>query len=251
MSIVFESSFAGARRAPQVSSAVTGESGALHRLAIWLGLARAVPPRDIAAAQRRQAGQQRAALFAAGEALLARARRDNHALSVVVFELSDLPELESVFGAAVVREVMAEVLLRLQALATNRGLAIRTGPTLFTVLIPGVGRDRAQAAIEQTMGSACCIELNAGDHEIVLIPDFKLHTVRSGSPGLAQVHQDLRRQIEEARTVEDRRRRYLQKERESHTRPMNLRKEAARARSIERQPPAPLHLPTVPVPLRA
>jgi GGDEF domain-containing protein len=250
MSTVFESSFNGSRAAPRSSATVNGRPGALRRLAIWLRLAQPSPASKVEA-QRRRSGQQRAALFAAGEQMLAQSRRDNHAVSVVVFDLSDLPEVESVFGAAVVHEVLAEVVLRLQDLATSRGLVIRTGATVFTVLIPGLGRDRAQLAIEKTMGSPCCIELNAGDHEIVLVPDFALHTVRSGSPGLAQVQQELRRQIEDARRIEDRRRRYLQKERESHTRPMDLRAGTARVSPVEREPAAPDHQPTMPVPLRA
>jgi GGDEF domain-containing protein len=251
MSTVFESSFNGSRAVPRASDTVHGVSRAIDRLAAWLGLARPAPQCKTAAPQRRDSVRRHAALFAAGEQMLAQARLDNHALSVVVFELSDLPELESVFGAPVVREVLVEVATRLQDLATTRGLVIRTGPTFFTVLIPGFGRDRTHLAIEETMGSPCCIELNAGDHEIVLIPDFKLHTVRPGSPGLAQIQQDLRRQIEEAQTREARRRRYLQKERESHTRPMDLRMGATRTTSVEHQHAAPAHQATVPVPLRA
>ena len=254
MSTVFESSFNGSRAARRSSAIGAGEAGAIHRLAVWLGLARTAPLRKTAAPQRRHPERQHAALFAAGEQMLAQSRRDNHALSVIVFDLNDLPELENVFGPAVVLEVLAEVALRLQDLATSRGLVIRSGPTLFTVLITGFGRDRAHLAIEKTMGSPCCIELNTGDHEIVLIPDFALHTVRAGSPGLAQIQRDLRQQIEQAQTQEARRRRYLQKERESHTRPMALRMGAARVTSDEHQPAAPADhadQATVPVPLRA
>ena len=257
MSTVFESSFNGSRAARRSSAAGAGEAGAIHRLAVWLGLAWPASLRKTAAPQHRHPEQRHAAVFAVGEQMLAQSRRNNHALSVVVFDLSDLPELENVFGAAVVLEVLAEVALRLQDLATSRGLVIRSGPTLFTVLIPGFGRDRTHLAIEDTMGSPCCIELNAGDHEIVLIPDFELHTVQSGSPGLAEIQQDLRRQIEQAQTREARRRRYLQKERESHTRPMALRMGATRVTSDEQQPAAPADhadhadQATVPVPLRA
>ncbi|GAC1601654.1 MAG: hypothetical protein NVS3B2_04730 [Ramlibacter sp.] len=251
MSTVFESSFHGPRATPRAAATPTRDPGWLHRLALWLGLARAAPARKAAAPQRGHSQQQRAALFAACEQMLAQARRDNHALSVVVFDLSDLPELETVFGAPIVRQVLAEVAIRLQDLATSRGLVIRSGPTLFTVLLPGIGRDRAYLAIEKTMGRPCCIELNAGDHEIVLVPDFKLHAVRAGSPGLAQIQLELRQQIAQAQKQERLRRRYLQKERESHTRALALRTDAARAQLAVRQPPAAVHLPTVPVPLRS
>ncbi len=100
------------------------------------------------------------------------------------------------------------------------------------------------------MGSPCCIELDAGDHEIVLVPDFKVQALRSDSTSLAQAYSDLRKDIAAAQHLERRRQRYLQQERESHTRPMDL--------HVHEEPkPTPLPepvfrpmAPTMPAPLR-
>ncbi len=169
---------------------------------------------------------------------------------MAVFDLSDLPELESVFGPEVAREVMAQVSSRLQELATGKGLVMRTEGTVFTVLMPGFGRDRALQAIERTMGSPCCIELDADDHEIVLVPEFKVHTLRPESGPLAQVYAELRRDIAAAQQLEQRRQRYLQLERESHTRPMELRTDSEHKPARARRTFAPMDA-TMPVPLKA
>jgi len=166
-------------------------------------------------------------MLKAGEKLLARARSENQPLTMAVFDLDDLPEMESVFGAIVTREVVAQVALRLQGIAGSRGLVIRTDATVFTVLMPGFGRDRAQHAIERTMGKPCCIELDADDHEIVLVPEVKVHSFRADSPSMEQVYIELRRAISQAQHLEQRRQRYLQRERESHTRPTDLMLQAA------------------------
>ena len=190
-----------------------------------------------------------AAMLAAGETMVARARRDKLPLSIAVFDLNDLPELETVFGPKIARDVVAQVVLRLQGVATSKGLVLRTDATVFTVLMPGFGRDRAQLAIQTTMGSPCCIELDADDHEIVLVPEFKIHTLRADSSALSQVYLDLRCAISEAQKREQRRQRYLQLERESHTRPLELRTGGERTPSRARRP-AFVPAATIPMPLK-
>lgn len=253
MSSVFDSAFASTRApfAPPSSRRAAPPQPLLHTLAAWLGLARSDQRfRTAPAVPRKRWEQNQQAMLNAGNKMLARSRSENQPLSVAVFDLDDLPELESVFGAAVAREVMTQVALRLQGMAGTRGLAIRTDATVFTVLMPGLGRDRAQQAIERTMGSPCCIELDAGDHEIVLVPDFKLQTLQPDSPALAQVYAQLRHEISAAQHVERRRQRYLQRERESHTRPMDLQA------PVERKPTAAPHPAlrqvdaTIPMPLQ-
>lgn len=175
------------------------------------------------------AGSQRdwsldvAAMVAAGDKMMLRSRREKFALSVAVFDLSDLSELKSVFGRQVVQQVIAQITVKFQRIATSKGLVVRTGPTVFTLLLPGFGRDRALADIRTVMGHPCCIELDGGDDEIVLVPEFKVQTVRRDTASIAEVVECLRREITQARQLEQTRRDYLQRERESHTRPMELR----------------------------
>lgn len=252
MSSVFNSPFTNMRVSATSRRAAPVRSGLLHDVACWLGLARKrrASPHAPVPVPRMGWDHRRQAMLAAGTAMQVRAAQDNQPLSLVVFDLSDLPELEAVFGAAVAREVMTQVTSRLQELATGKGLVMRTEGTVFTVLMPGFGRDRALQAIERTMGNPCCIELDADDHEIVLVPEFKVHTLRPESGPLAQVYAALRRDIAAAQQLEQRRQRYLQLERESHTRPMELRTDSEPRPASALRTFAPMDA-TMPVPLKA
>ena len=252
MSSVIDSAFVSTRASSPSRRRNAPRPSFLIAVAGWLGLARQQrqQARPAAQVQRKSWTQHEQALLNAGDKMLARTRSENQPLSLAVFDLADLPELESVFGAAVARDVMTQVGFRLQGMAGSRGLVIRTGATAVAVLMPGFDRDRAHQAIQRTMGSPCCIELDAGDHEIVLVPDFKVQALRSDSTSLAQAYSDLRKDIAAAQHLERRRQRYLQQERESHTRPMDL-------HAHEEPKPTPLPepvfrpmAPTMPAPLR-
>jgi GGDEF domain-containing protein len=166
--------------------------------------------------------RQEQTMLRAAEAMVAVARRGNIAISFAVFDLSDLPELKSVFGSRVVQEVIAKVMAKFHVVAGNRGLVARTGPTTFALVLPGLGRDRALSLIRDVMGHPCCIELDGGDEEIVLIPEFLVQALTGEPAAVADVYAKLRRDIERAHELERKRRRYLQRERESHTRPLEL-----------------------------
>ncbi|MDB5947038.1 MAG: regulator protein domain-like protein [Ramlibacter sp.] len=189
------------------------------------------------------------AMVTTGDQMLLRARRDNFALSVAVFELTDLPELKSVFGSQAAQQVIARITTKFQRMAPGRGLVVRTGPTVFTVLLPGFGRDRALAVIRSVMGHPCCIELEGSHEEIVLVPEFMVQTVRGDTASIGDVYAGLRRDIARAHGLEEKRRRYLQRERESHTRPMELQPELAS--SLTAPPEREYHnaAATIPMPL--
>lgn len=202
--------------------------------------------------QRRWAGDFDA-LVLAGDAMMIRARRDKQALTVAVFELSDLPELRSVFGKEVTQEVVHRLREKFQRIATSKGLVARTGPTLFTVLMPGFGRDRALAAISEVMGFPCSIELDSTRDEVVLIPEYMVQTVRSDTASVADVIAALRAGIAQSQEREHSRRRYLKRERESHTPPMELRTPTAVSRRplLDDAGPRPAYpsVATIPMPL--
>jgi GGDEF domain-containing protein len=227
---------------------------ALAGVAKLLGLAATPAPASRAARAARpvvRAGWQhhRQAMLAACEGMLRRAEAAKQPMSIAVFDLSDLPELENLFGPDVAKQVIAKVTNKLQSIATSRGLAVRTGSRVFTVLMPGYCRDKAHLAIQKFMGRPCRIELDLDDDEIVLIPGFKVHTLRAGSDSLPQVYEDLCRDIADARQAEQRRRDYLQRERESHTRPMELQADSA-PRPAKRRRARPGAQITIPMPLR-
>jgi GGDEF domain-containing protein len=253
MSSVSRSPSSSAQASRSSSRPAAPRQSAFHAVARWLRFApkpeRARAPAPAALGSWRQ---HRQAMLKAADRLLARARSESQPMTMAVFDLEDLPEMESVFGAIVTREVVAQVVFRLKGIVGSRGLVIRTDATVFTLLMPGYGRDRAHHAIERTMGNPCCIELDADDHEIVLVPDFKVHTFRAGSESVEQVYIELRRAISEAQHREQRRQRYLQRERESHTRPTELLPETGPTTGIRlAQPVFRPMVPTIPMPLKA
>jgi GGDEF domain-containing protein len=194
------------------------------------------------------------AFFAAGEALLRHARRAGEPLSVMVLELNDLPELECVFGRRVADQLAAITCAKLRRMAGSQGLARRTGPTTFAVLMPDLDIDDVLDAMFDEFGRSCAVELEADGDEVVLVPEFKVQTVRE-SGSVQGAYETLCHDIANARADKQRYLRGLERERESHSRPMELRPQAPRARpdplagsKAPRQflPPVP---PTMPVPM--
>ena len=182
--------------------------------------------------------------------MLCRLRGNHQPLSVVVFDISDLPELECVFGLQAAKEIIAQTAAALQRLAARRGLAVQTAPTVFTVLLPGVGRDAALDVVRAALGRPCCIELDAGGHEIVLVPDFLVKTVFGDAASLREIYESLCQDMAHTRLKEERRDKYLARERESHSRPLKMQATKASPRTIPQggYPEGPA---TMPVPMGA
>jgi GGDEF domain-containing protein len=135
------------------------------------------------------------ALLALAEEMLARAGL----VSLVVFELRDLRELKRVFGADAAREVTAKVAAALGELAGHRGVSLRIGPSTYAVLLPGMDRERALAAIAGELGNPWCVELEVGGEDIVLAPEFAAEAVCPGATPVRTVYDSLCRQIVNAR----------------------------------------------------
>ena len=177
--------------------------------------------------------------FAAhGDEMLAGCRRDGKALTVAVFDCADLLEVRAIYGSGIARTLVERIVRKLGALASDRGLAARTGPAEFTVVLPGMSRDKALAAIQRVLGNPMRIELDAGDSEIVLVPGFLVQTAGSDTASVVELHAELRRGLVRLQETEQRRQHQLQRERERHSRPSALRTVAGNAPAI-RGPLAP------------
>ena len=123
----------------------------------------------------------RQAVIAAGDRMLEACRARRHPLSVAVVELSDLPEVHALFGATLAEQVARRVGVRLQAVAAGRGLAERTSPTQFSVLLPGMEPAAARRALHAAFGDAGAIDYECGRDELVLLPDFHVAEVPDGA----------------------------------------------------------------------
>ncbi|WBY01851.1 GGDEF domain-containing protein [Ramlibacter tataouinensis] len=161
-----------------------------------------------------------AGLLAYGEELLA--ARSPAVATLVVFDCRDLLEVRQIYGSRVARILLQRLSGKLAEIAGERGLAARTGPVEFAVLLPGAGRERALQALQQVLGAPSRIEFEAGDSEIMLVPDFLLGRLGEEEDDLRALHRTLGRKLAWGREQEERRRRYLRRERERHSRPMPL-----------------------------
>jgi GGDEF domain-containing protein len=163
-----------------------------------------------------------AGFVAHGDDMLAACRRDGRPLTLAVFDCSDLLEVRSIYGSRIARKLMARIVDKLTALTRDCGLAARTGPAEFTVVLPGLAREKALAAIQRLLGNPMRIELDAGDSEIVLVPGFLVETAGSDTVLVEELHAELRRELAQIEEHEQRRHHRMQRERERHSRPMGI-----------------------------
>lgn len=145
---------------------------------------------------RRRAAQQlqfasREGLLDAANQLLQQARADGRPLSVAVLELSDLPELHRLFGRRLAQQVLIRTGRKLRAVAGPKGLAARTSPTQFTLVLPGVDEDAVLLSLRTVFGEACCIEDDGNSEEVVLLPQFEVATMAGNDASIEPVYEAL------------------------------------------------------------
>jgi GGDEF domain-containing protein len=196
--------------------------GILRQLMQWFGLAASPAAALHWRRNAKPSPRSNHALFKVGDPMLQRAREASQPLSVAVFEFYDLPELETVFGPRVAEQAIDQVLGTLKRLAGRKGTAHRTSSTAFAVLLPQLWLDDALAAVHAAFGHSWCIDIEADGEEIVLVPDFRIQTVRDGH-SLQSEYKSLCCEIGQAHERKQRRLDYLERERKSHSRPLRLR----------------------------
>lgn len=167
----------------------------------------------------------RGGLIAQGNILLATCRGERRELTLAVFDCDDLLEARQIYGNRTSRKLIDCIISKMTLLAGERGLAGRTGPTQFSVVMP-MGRDKAVQVIERVLGNPGRIELEGGNSEIVLVPNVMVETV-SETGSLEKLFSALCRGLTRVREEEQLRQRYLQRERQRHSRPMPVQAEVA------------------------
>jgi GGDEF domain-containing protein len=163
----------------------------------------------------------RAGLFAAADEETAR-RRDA-TTSAVLLEFPDLHEVREIYGATIARKVVAKLVRRLRALAGLRGIVGRTGPAQFTIVFPGMTPAHALSRLHRTLGRPARIEFDAGDSEIVLLPEFAVDAVEPGAGPVQELYRDMAMELARIQKDERRRLHQIASERERHSRPMGIR----------------------------
>jgi predicted signal transduction protein with EAL and GGDEF domain len=177
----------------------------------------------------------KAGFLAHGEEMLAASRRERRSMSVAVFDCADLIEVRSIYGSRIARKLTERIVRKLSGISAGRGFAARTGPAEFTVVVWG-GREKALKAIERALGNPMRIELDAGDSEIVLVPWFQVEAAGADVANVEDLYLDLRRDIADMASREQRHQNHVQRERERHSRPMGVQAVPALAPTL----PAPL-----------
>jgi hypothetical protein len=98
---------------------------------------------------------------------------------------------------------------------------VRTEPDTFVLLMPDVVPEHLVADVQSGLGRSGCIEFELDGDEIILVPDVMARGVAAREP-VPAVYENVCADLARVRAVEQRRREYLRRERESHTRPAAL-----------------------------
>lgn len=155
--------------------------------------------------------------------LIRHCREEGEPLAMLLVQLSDLPELRATFGDQHSRRMVRKLFLELHAFAPPEAVVMRTEAAVFCVLMPGLDREAALAAFEEAFGHTLALEFDAGEDEIVLVPDVVMRTMPASAARAARVYQEMLSSIEQTRAIEARRERRLRREHESYyakTRPL-------------------------------
>ncbi|WP_167772830.1 GGDEF domain-containing protein [Ramlibacter humi] len=141
--------------------------------------------------------------------------------AVAVFDCNDLLEIQRIYGTRIGRGMVSRVVRQLGLLAGERGFAARTGPAEFTVVLPGAGRERVLAAVQQAFGTPTRVEYDFRDSEIMVVPNVLIGIAGEGED-VGALQAALSRRLQWDRAYEERRLDYLRRERERHSRPAEL-----------------------------
>jgi diguanylate cyclase (GGDEF)-like protein len=163
----------------------------------------------------------RAGLFAMAHDMI-RDRDAGVPVSVIVLDFADLREVCDIYGTSIARKVVAKAVRRLRKVAGWHGIAGRTGPSQFTVVLPGVAEDKAVRRLQRGLGKPPRLEFDAGDSEIVLVPDWLVDVLDPGADKVQGVYREMCQDLSRVQNQERRRLNWLASERERHSRPMSL-----------------------------
>jgi GGDEF domain-containing protein len=158
----------------------------------WLAFLGSASARQDSGAARHEAplfGREQ--LIAIGNQMLARCRSRSQPFTVALVELTELPELRKLFGRSTEDEIVAMAELKLRTVATSRGLAVRTGYTQFSLLLPGRHAQDALQGLRTALGRAGCLEHDVGGEELVLLPNVKLDAVGPEHTGIGATYHEL------------------------------------------------------------
>lgn len=135
-----------------------------------------------------------------GDRMLNACHRDKRAVTVAVFACEDLLAIRRMYGRNSSHMAVKRLVNKINGIAGLRGLAARTGMTEFTVMLPGVAREKALRVIARQLGNPVRIEFDAGEEEVVMLPAVVVETPGVGETSienlLAEMSADARTQMQ-------------------------------------------------------
>lgn len=139
----------------------------------------------------------REGLVTHGDVLLRECRREKSPATVAVFGCEDLLAVHSTFGRKAGHKSLALLVSKLQAVAGSRGLVARTGPAEFSVMLPGISREKALLVIARHLGNPLRLELLVNGEEVVMAPLLVVESVGPGEATIEGAYADLSADLRE------------------------------------------------------
>jgi GGDEF domain-containing protein len=130
--------------------------------------------------------------------------------------------MRSIYGERASATARDLFVAKLERMAGRRGLAARTGPAQYAVLLPRASRDDATDAAYRELGRPCRIEPDLGREEMVLVPEVLVAVCKPGHGTLERLYVDMSVTLARRRHAEERRRTRLRQERDRQSRAMAL-----------------------------
>ena len=151
---------------------------------------------DESLVDRSTALYNKAGLLRHGEPLVAACLRDRKPVSLAVFDCAGLRQVHEVHGRRLGRQAIATMVRTLVRIAGEQGLAARTGPTEFTLVLPGSGRDRFLRVLEKELGSPPVFTLPAGPATASITPSFLVRAISGDADTLDELQAEMSRLLQ-------------------------------------------------------
>ncbi len=130
-------------------------------------------------------------LIVHGDELLRACRREKRTATMAVFSCEDLLALREMYGRKVGRKARELLVEKLQAAAGSRGIVARTGPCEFSVMLPGLTREKSLQAIARHLGDPLGVEFEVNGEEVVMTPILVIEAARADEPSIEGLHTEL------------------------------------------------------------
>ncbi|HSV48299.1 MAG TPA: GGDEF domain-containing protein [Ramlibacter sp.] len=130
-----------------------------------------------------------------GDALAEACQRRKQPMTLVLLDCPDLLKVDQEHGRSVARKAIGAWVRSVQRIAGERGLAARTGPTEFAVLMPWQARDKVLRGMERELGEEPSLDLVLGSAEITLTPAFRIGMLDEKVSTVEDLHEHLSNQL--------------------------------------------------------